>query len=75
MGLKAIGFEEVKWICMPQGKDRYGAFVNTEMKFFVPSSAGSFLTICATIGFSRRTLFIFLYFDFCCIGIGKCIAV
>jgi hypothetical protein len=42
------------WIDLAQGRDQWGALVNTVMKLPVPQNIGKFLSGCETVGFPRR---------------------
>ena len=56
MDLQKIGCVDMDWMELAQGRDRWRAFVNVVMDFWVPYSAGNFLTSCKPTSFSRRVL-------------------
>ena len=45
------------WIDWAHDRDRWRALVNAVMNLRIPQNAGSFLTSCEPVSFSRRALF------------------
>jgi len=56
MDLQEVGCGYVDWIGLAQDRDRWRTLVSTVMNLRVPWNAGSFLTSCKPVSFSRRTL-------------------
>jgi len=56
MDLQEVGYGVMNWIELAQDRDRWQALVNTVMNLQVPQIAGSFLTSCKLVSFSRSTL-------------------
>jgi hypothetical protein len=50
-----ISLENVEWICLARGWDKWQAVVNAVMNPQVSYSAGNFLTSCGTVSFLKRT--------------------
>ena len=51
-----VGCVYMDWIGLVQDRDRWRTLVSAVMNLRVPWNAGSFLTSCRPVGFSRRTL-------------------
>jgi len=56
MDLKEVGCGVLDWIELAQNRDRLQALVYAVMNLRVPQNAGSFLTSCKPVSFSRSTL-------------------
>jgi hypothetical protein len=49
MDLREIGWGDMDWIDLTQGRDQWRAFVNTTMNLRVPKNVGKFLSICTIL--------------------------
>ena len=56
MDLQEVGCGYVDWIGLAQDRDRWRTLVSAAMNLQVPLNAGTFLTSCKPVSFSRRTL-------------------
>ena len=56
MDLQEVGCVCMDWIGLAQDSDRWQTLVSAVMNLPVPWNAGSFLTSCKPVSFSRRTL-------------------
>ena len=56
MDLQEVGSVYMDWIGLAQDRDRWRTLVSAVMNLRVPWNAGSFLTSCRPVSFSRRTL-------------------
>ena len=54
--LQEVGCGYMDWIGLAQGRDRWRTLVSAVMNLRVPWNAGTFLTSCKPVSFSRRTL-------------------
>jgi hypothetical protein len=56
MDLQKVGCGGMDWTGLTKDRDRWWAIVDAAMKLRVKQNAGSFLTSCKPVSFSRRTL-------------------